>query len=131
MPADRFAAGLILRLADEARWLLLRARSHGEWGVPKGHLDPGEDFLAAALRETAEECGIALVAVTAAPQDLVYTLADGATKVVRYYPAVTRQREPRLSREHTQWEWLSRVQAIARLPHENMQMLFRELSAGA
>lgn len=28
------------------------------WGFPKGHLDPGEDALAAARREIAEETGL-------------------------------------------------------------------------
>jgi 8-oxo-dGTP pyrophosphatase MutT (NUDIX family) len=28
------------------------------WGFPKGHIDPGEDLLAAAKREIAEETGL-------------------------------------------------------------------------
>lgn len=39
------------------RVLLIRQRS-GEWVFPKGHLDPGEEPLDAALREVEEESGI-------------------------------------------------------------------------
>jgi 8-oxo-dGTP diphosphatase len=31
---------------------------HGDWSLPKGKLDPGEDWAQAALREVEEECGL-------------------------------------------------------------------------
>ncbi|MFM2090595.1 MAG: hypothetical protein RLZZ127_1084, partial [Planctomycetota bacterium] len=52
MAHDRsIAAGLVLRrpVGSGWRWLLLRGRHHGEWGFPKGHLDPGETPWQAAL----------------------------------------------------------------------------------
>lgn len=39
------------------RVLVIRQRT-GAWVFPKGHLDPGEDHLVAALREVEEEAGI-------------------------------------------------------------------------
>jgi putative (di)nucleoside polyphosphate hydrolase len=46
--------------------------AHGYWQMPQGGIDPGEDIAAAALRELAEETGIAahlveVIAQTAAP----------------------------------------------------------------
>ena len=40
------------------RVLVIRQRN-GAWVFPKGHLDPGEDHLVAAVREVEEEAGIA------------------------------------------------------------------------
>jgi predicted NUDIX family NTP pyrophosphohydrolase len=37
-----------------------RRKDAGAWSIPKGEIDPGEDSLAAAVREFAEETGIAL-----------------------------------------------------------------------
>src|SRR5512140_1817002 len=34
------------------------AKDAGAWTIPKGQIEPGEDALAAALRELAEETGI-------------------------------------------------------------------------
>lgn len=49
------AGGVIFGAAG--RVLLLRHRK-GEWVFPKGHIDPGESALEAALREVEEEAGV-------------------------------------------------------------------------
>ncbi|WP_105383576.1 NUDIX hydrolase [Neorhizobium alkalisoli] len=38
--------------------LLVVSGRNGRWGVPKGHLDPGESSHAAAQRESYEEAGV-------------------------------------------------------------------------
>jgi 8-oxo-dGTP diphosphatase len=53
-------------LVDSRGWVLLQERDEHpaidpeKWGFVGGHLDPGEDFLAGAYRELAEETGIRL-----------------------------------------------------------------------
>src|SRR5690606_30811972 len=59
MPSDpKRSAGIVVvrETEDGARFLLLRA--YRNWDCPKGLVEPGEDPLDAALRETAEETGI-------------------------------------------------------------------------
>jgi len=124
---ERVAAGLILRrrLAKHDVWLLLKARKHGEWGFPKGHLDPGETVLQAALRECVEESGIALVEIEDAPTELRYRLPDGGAKRVVYFPASTATSVVRLSDEHSRADWFTAAQVEAHLPHPNLVMVFR------
>ena len=40
--------------------ILLIKRANGEWALPGGFIDPGEDSLAAAIRETKEETGVTI-----------------------------------------------------------------------
>jgi predicted NUDIX family NTP pyrophosphohydrolase len=63
------SAGLVLcrRAADRVEVLLVHPggpfwakKDEGAWSIPKGIIEPGEDALAAARRETAEELGIAM-----------------------------------------------------------------------
>ena len=57
----RFAAVAVL---DPRGWLLMQERGDdalhdpGRWGYPGGDLEPGEDFVAAAVRELQEETGL-------------------------------------------------------------------------
>ncbi len=53
------AGGVIYRRATggELQMLLIKD-SYGNWGFPKGHIEPGEDASAAALRECREETGL-------------------------------------------------------------------------
>lgn len=55
-----FFALVVVRLGH--RFLLVHERKHGElWYLPAGRVEPGEDFVRAAERETCEEAGISIV----------------------------------------------------------------------
>ena len=121
------AAGLILRRRTPRgdRWLLLRGSRNHEWSFPKGHQDPGESPAATAMRECAEECGIALVAIEGAPLEVNYRLATGRPKRVLYFPATTASERVALSHEHSAWAWLSAPGVLAHLPHTSIALMFR------
>jgi predicted NUDIX family NTP pyrophosphohydrolase len=65
VPKSRVSAGLLMyRLGGGLEILLVhpggpffRNKDEGAWSIPKGEVGPGEDLLAAALREFAEETG--------------------------------------------------------------------------
>ena len=57
--------GRMIGVSGGAAFLLCRRTSHlnkhaGQWALPGGRLDPGEDAVEAALRETEEEVGLSL-----------------------------------------------------------------------
>ncbi|MBB4277917.1 NUDIX hydrolase [Rhizobium mongolense] len=43
---------------DQIRVLLAGSRRSGRWGLPKGHIEPGENSRSAARREAFEEAGV-------------------------------------------------------------------------
>jgi 8-oxo-dGTP pyrophosphatase MutT (NUDIX family) len=57
------AGGIVFRLSDQGTQYLLIKDSYDNWGFPKGHLEDGETPAEAAARETAEETGLAHLAL--------------------------------------------------------------------
>ena len=114
----RLSAGVVVIrfVAAHPEFLMLRAFRH--WDFPKGRVEPGEEPMAAAIREVAEETTIA---------DLEFrwgrsfheTGPYNRGKVARYYLAATRQSgvelpiNPDLGRpEHHEFRWASFSQTL-------------------
>ncbi|RME03516.1 MAG: NUDIX domain-containing protein [Planctomycetota bacterium] len=131
------SGGVVLfrREGGEVCFLLLKSRAHGEWGFPKGHLEVGEDFRAAALRELREETGIEGVRFLGPLGELSYPVGGRQKRVVYYLAEVLDGGEVVLSSEHTAYCWASGEEVLRLVPHENLRVLFqrlwRELEAGA
>ena len=53
------AGGVVFRMNEGRALFLLIRDSYRNWGFPKGHVEPGEPLGSAALREVAEETGLA------------------------------------------------------------------------
>ena len=116
------SAGIIpaRRTADGWRMLILRA--YRNWDFPKGRIDPGEEPLAAAKREAAEEADLTDLAFTFGE---VYhdTLPYSGGKIARYYLAETKREDvvlpvaPELGRaEHHEGRWVDLAEAQRLLP---------------
>ncbi|MYU26228.1 NUDIX hydrolase [Streptomyces sp. SID8352] len=87
MTAPVRAAGCVLwrRRADRVEICLIHRPKYDDWSHPKGKLKRGEDRLAGALREVAEETGHTAVPGTELPT--VRYLKDGRPKEVHYWAA--------------------------------------------
>ena len=117
--AARLSAGIVPVRATAAgpRFLLLRAYRY--WDFPKGLVAPGEEPLAAAVRELREETGIEQVEL-AWGGDYYETAPYAGGKVARYYlgrtgqAAVTLPVSPELGRpEHHEYRWVSAADGAA------------------
>jgi diadenosine hexaphosphate hydrolase (ATP-forming) len=114
------------------RVLLIRQRS-GPWVFPKGHLDPGEEHLATALREVAEEAGIQ----AACPRpdrrwSTSYVNDRGEPRHITWFRleapagAVPEMREP----QFPEGAFLTPDEALARLTFEEDRALLRRVLDG-
>ncbi|MBI3819162.1 MAG: NUDIX domain-containing protein [Planctomycetes bacterium] len=127
------AAGVLIMRNDGAsdRILLLRNRTRGDWGFPKGHSDPGEDDYATARRELAEETGIVEFELEPDFRFVsTYVLPAGRNrgrrKRVTYYLARVKTDILQLSREHDQAVWATRAEVEQRLPYGELANIARE-----
>jgi bis(5'-nucleosidyl)-tetraphosphatase len=115
------AGAVVIKGRGEARrYLILRA--YRNWDFPKGHVEPGEDPLAAAVREVEEETTLTDLSF---PWGYAFreTAPYSRGKVARYYLAASAGRavclpvSAELGRpEHDEFRWVDYQEAAQLLP---------------
>ncbi|XP_053172753.1 bis(5'-nucleosyl)-tetraphosphatase [asymmetrical] [Scomber japonicus] len=115
---------------DNIEYLLLQT-SYGEhhWTPPKGHVDPGEDDLTTALRETKEEAGLGAEHLRVI-DDFVHKLhyeVRGKPKDVLYWLAELRDPGTvvTLSEEHQDYRWAKLEDACTLAQYKDLQDTLR------
>jgi 8-oxo-dGTP diphosphatase len=104
---------------------LVHRPRYDDWSWPKGKLKPGEDPLAGALREVAEETGY--TAVPGAELSSVHYWARGRPKQVRYWAAEAAGGRFTPTAEVDRLTWLPPEAARARLTQVRDRALVDEL----
>merc|ERR1719402_1599510 len=106
---------------------LLMQTSYGEnhWTPPKGHVDPGEDDLTTALRETKEEAGLGQedLRVIQEFQHQLHYEVRGRPKDVLYWLAELRDpgTAVTLSEEHQDFRWARLEEACTLAQYKDLQ----------
>jgi len=126
---------IVFRRASTGRtagllFLLIRNAAHGHWDFPKGRMNPGEDEVAAALRELREEAGISSIQrVPGFREQIFYSVEERGKiypKEVTYFLGEVESEDVRLSGEHSQHRWAPLQQALTLVRHENARQLLKK-----
>jgi 8-oxo-dGTP pyrophosphatase MutT (NUDIX family) len=126
-PQSQTSAGGIIVRRIHGRYevcLTLRQRHGRAWGLPKGHLEAGEDAAAAAIREVQEEtglCGVILESLGSITyQFTAPTPRTLVTKTVHFYlMGTTGGRLDRHDRETVEARWMAFDEAMAAVAHDD------------
>ena len=102
---------------------LVHRPRYDDWSLPKGKLDPGEGWQAAAVRETEEEAGLTgeLGAELCA---VAYRVAEGP-KLVRYWLLRVSAAEFAPNHEVDQVSWLPYADAVSMAPYRGDRAVLR------
>ena len=130
MPRQERSAGFVVYRPTPSgpEYLVLDYGRH--WDFPKGHLESGEDDLAAALRELQEETGIADVKILPDfHQEITYFFRDRKKglirKTVAFFVGAIGECDIVLSREHEGFEFLPFDRALKRVTYPNARQVLK------
>ncbi len=92
-------------IIDDGRVLLL-LNERGEWDLPGGRPDPGEDHRAALVREAREEAGLAVEVGAQVDEYLFEVLPQRFVHIVAYACRLAGGSDVVLSHEHLDTRWV-------------------------
>jgi 8-oxo-dGTP diphosphatase len=121
------AGGVLIRRNDggEPELAVIHRPKYMDWSLPKGKLDPGEDWLQAALREVEEETGYRCEAGEEL-SSVGYRDRKGRRKLVRYWLMEPLDGRFEPHDEVDELRWLSPEEADRQLSYEHDRALVRE-----
>lgn len=108
---------VVCRIEEQPLYLLIRAYN-GEWGFPKGHMEPGETEIDTAHRELLEETGVTAEPVPGFRQAIEYPVLSrpGTIKQSVYFLGMAKSVEiVRQESEVAEAAFLPFEESLARL----------------
>ena len=111
------AGGVVMR---DGRLAVVHRPKYDDWSLPKGHLEDGESWEEAALREVREETGVGGRLVRELDDDH-YTDRKGRPKRVRWWlmqPVALDRREPDDEVDEVRWVPLDEADALLSYAHD-------------
>jgi bis(5'-nucleosidyl)-tetraphosphatase len=91
------SCGAVVYKKEEEKTYILLVKQSGPipgWGIPKGHMEPGETYIKTAIREVKEETGIDIKILTRLPH-VILEKRNYKKVVVPYLATQTKNLIPR------------------------------------
>jgi DNA polymerase len=130
---EEYSYGIVVisSFDGDYKYLLLK-RAEGWLDFPKGHIEEGETGIAAALRETREESGIAINEKNLIPYfhyDITYRFTYNSIKILKhvrmFMSIVPDNTIVKVSHEHRGYVWLNYSEAMENLNFGNQKELMQ------
>lgn len=128
---NHVSCGGLLFNADMTKGYLIFKKERGEWMLPKGHVEEGEDLVATAIREIGEETGYTNIEILdTEPASIIeydFELAKEPEfshhKIVRFYGAKVKDGDgvhtKEMDAEGLGGNWFDVSEIVNKLSHEN------------
>lgn len=122
------AGGVIVRTGENGarEFLCVHRPRYNDWSLPKGHVEQGETYQDAALREVSEETGIRCRIIRQLP-DMVYTMPFGDQSRVVFFEMECLEAAAPKDQEVDEMRWCRLDECVHFLTHENIREYLRQI----
>ena len=130
MSIEKSAGGVIFREEKGKIYYLLLHYESGHWGFAKGHIEKGESLEDTVYREIKEETGIGDIKIIKGFKEWIKYFfklkGKDIFKIVTYLLTETKQKEVKISWEHTGYRWLTYKEALEQLTFKNTKEILKK-----
>ena len=131
MRLEKSAGGVVFRKIGEEHNVLIIRDPYGQWGLPKGHLEEGEEAHEAALREVLEETGLDEVHLGSEIGTIDWYFRNDETLIHKYCTFYLMHSprgtvEPELEEGISECVWLPMDSAVERISYDDTQEVVRK-----
>ncbi|HUF11961.1 MAG TPA: NUDIX domain-containing protein [Longimicrobiales bacterium] len=128
---EESAGGVIIRHTPDGPLFLLIRDPYHNWGLPKGHLEPGESPESAARREVAEETGLSGLELIADVATIDWHFQDRHERVHKFcrfflFASQMGDAQPERGEGISDCIWLPYGDALERITYDNAREVLRE-----
>lgn len=127
-----FSAGIfVYNNSDDKINYLLLIKENGDYDIPKGHIEKGENAHQAALRETKEESGLTVETKPYFSEVNKYFFYVGKKKIfkqAKFFIAESKTKSVKISHEHKGHEWVDYETAIKKIKYKNLRELMSKVN---
>lgn len=125
---ERSAGGVVLRRIRGELHVLLIRDPYQNWGLPKGHVEPGEDDMGAALREVEEETGLSVLIPGPELKTIDWVFRTGGRRVHKYccfflMASPEGQPVPETAEGITDCRWVVLEHAVEQISYDNARQV--------
>lgn len=119
------SCGAVVFCGDE--FILIRHKSEGHWGLPKGHIEEGETEKQAAEREVLEETGLKVKIIDGFREEINYYPKEGILKTVVFFLAYSLNKKSKHQESELQdHKWLKYEDALKLVTYANAKEIFKK-----
>lgn len=130
MPIETSAGAVIFRRENGKIFYLLLHYRERHWDLPKGHIEKGESLEETTKREVKEEAGLDDIKILPGFKETIKYFFKwdnkNILKFVTFFLAETKEKEIKLSEEHTGFDWLEYQDALERLTFKNAKNILKK-----
>jgi len=80
MKSERSCGVIIYLDKPDTRYLVVKSKTNGHWGFPKGHIEESETEIDAAIREVKEETGLEILIHEDFKTSMEYMMSESAIR---------------------------------------------------